>query len=97
MSDRALIEHATGINNRDCITDTLNLVKQVTGKQDRQAELISQSGQEFADLANTLRIETIGRFVKNDEFRMRQERLCYAEPLSHAVRIGANRIMSTIA
>ena len=45
---------------------------------------------------DSLRIKAIRRFVENYEFGMRQERLGYAEPLSHSVGVSANRIVSAI-
>src|SRR5205085_9837824 len=66
-------------------------------QHDGETKFISQPLNQHANLAQSLRIKSVSWFIQNDELRIRQQSLGDAEALTHAMRIDAHGIASTLA
>src|ERR1051326_7126068 len=69
----------------------------MTREQYSQLEFFSQPTNQVPCLLYPLRIETVCRFVENDEVRRGQKCLRNSETLAHSIRINLHRISRTIA
>ena len=72
-------------------------MQQMARQHDGETKFITQPLNQHANLAQSLRIKSVSWFIQNDELRIRQQSLGDAEALTHAMRIDAHGIASTLA
>src|SRR5882724_1751921 len=72
-------------------------MQQMARQHDGETEFISQPLNQHSNLAQSLRIKSVSRFIQNDELRIRQQSLCDTKALTHSMRVDAHGIASTLA
>ena len=78
--------------NRHAVANLLDLAEQVRVQKDRFA-LRLEGLHDVADLAPAHRIDAVGRLVEEDHVRLVHQRLGDAEPLFHALGVGADFVV----
>ena len=85
--DRVLVNQRAVRDHPDVCRHLVDLTEQVAGYHDCHAEPSGQLTDQLAHLLNTCRVQPVGRFVQNEQPRMRQQSGSQPEPLLHAERI----------
>ena len=57
--------------------------------------LLREVNQQLPDFSDALGIQAIGGFIENEQLGLRQQRLCQAQPLPHAVRVNSHFVILT--
>ncbi len=96
LVETALVDDRASADDRDPVTELLDLGEDVTREQDRDS-LTGELLHELAHVAHPGGVEPGRRLVQQQELRVAQQRRRDAEPLPHAVRVAANPVLRAIA
>src|SRR4030042_6862574 len=75
------------------ITNPLNLIKEVGGEEDGNILFLAQEVDEVEHPVGSIRVQTNGRFIEEDELRLLDQDLSYPESLPHPFRIGPHLLL----
>lgn len=80
------------MQDRHSIADLFDFAEQVRVEEDR-LPFAAEAFHEIADLAAADRVHPVRRFIQKDDLRIVEHRLGDAEPLLHALRVGADAVI----
>ena len=93
VGERALVDDAPGVDDRDAVAQFLHLRELVAGEQHRDA-FVGEAADQQAHVAHPGRIEAGRRLVEDQQARAAQQRGGDPEPLAHPVRVAADAMCS---
>jgi hypothetical protein len=85
--DRAVLNELAPMDDHDTLTEFLHVAQQVAGEEHRLATR-DKVAQQLVNALLTERIEPVGRFVKQEEFRIAEQCVGQRKHLAHALRVG---------
>ena len=88
LADGASDEHTPLLENGDVGADFLHFIEQMAGEDDG-GTLVAQAADEFANVGDARRVETVGRFIEHEHAGSAEQRTADREALLHAERVGA--------
>ena len=88
---RAEVDEAAVVDHDQPVADLLQLAQQVRGHEDRPSALGDFTDQ-AADVLHADWIESVGRFVEDDQLGVSEQRGGDAETLLHAHRVGIDAV-----
>ena len=88
---RAEVDEAAVVDHDQPVADLLQLAQQVRGHEDRPSALGDFTDQ-AADVLHADWIESVGRFVEDDQLGVSEQRGGDAETLLHAHRVGTDAV-----
>ncbi len=91
ISQPALANQASGVDDADDVSQLLDLRQDVAGDEDRLA-LRGQRAQGLAHGDDASRVEAVGRLVEQEQLRIGQQGRGDAQPLLHAQRVTAGLV-----
>ena len=94
--NRALCHELALADDRDAVTDLLDLVEQVAGEHDGPVAA-AQAADQRAHLDNALRVEAVGRLVEDHDLGILDQRRRDGEALLHAHRVGAEPVLRPVS
>src|SRR5688500_14616058 len=89
FGQRALKQQTALVNDADVGGYLFDLAEQMAGKEYGDAELCGQSSDEITHLVNARGVQSVGRFVQNQEFGFVQQSQSQTQTLAHTERILA--------
>ena len=95
LGHRALHEDLAAIDDRSHVADLLNLVQQV-GRQEDRAAVVHERADELAKLDDAGRVESVGRFIEDQELRFSEQAAGDPQPLAHPHRIGLHPLVGAL-
>ena len=96
VGERALVNDAAGVDDRDAIAQFLHLGELVGAEQHGHA-LVGQAPDERAHVAHAGRVQAGRGLVEDQQARAPQQRGGDPEPLAHAVRVAADLVLGARA
>src|SRR4051794_36788807 len=93
LPSRTLIDRTSGVDQHQPIADLLELAEIVRADENR-SPAAGQATDQRAHLAHTLRVQTVGRLVEDQQIRITQECRGDAEPLLHPQRVRAVAVVA---
>ena len=89
VGQRRRAHEPPGVDRDEVVAHALDLAEQVTGDDDRDAELRAGPPDERQHLVATGRVEAVRGLVEEQQARVVDERLGELDPLLHAGRVAA--------
>ena len=96
LADRALGDEAPSVDDRRGVARLFDLVQEVGGDE-HGAPLGHQVGDQPAELKDAGGVEAVHRLVQDHQLRVGQEAAGDAEPLAHALGVGAHPVVAAVA
>ena len=76
------------------ITNPLNLIKEVGGEENGNIPFPAQGVDEVEHPVGSIRVQTDGRLIEEDELRFFDQDLCDPQSLPHPFRIGPHLLLA---
>ena len=92
VGERALVDDAPGVDDRDPVAQLLHLGQLVAGEQHRDP-FVGETADQRAHVAHPGRVEAGRGLVEDQQARAAQQRGGDPEPLAHAVRVAADLVL----
>src|SRR5450759_4298940 len=94
--DGARVLELACVDGEEVLTHSLDFTEQVRRQDHRDAELAAGALDQCEHLVSAFGIETVRRFVEQEQTRIVRERLRELDPLLHARGVGANEAISLL-
>ena len=91
VGERALVDDAAGVDDRDAIAQFLHLGQLVAGEQHRDP-FAGEAADQQAHVAHAGRVQAGRGLVEDQQPRAAQQRRGDAQALAHAVRVAADAV-----